>query len=295
MAGESVVGPWAETKLNHLADYLSAYHDFKGQTHWCSNYIYVDAFAGPGKHQIRSHTSADNNDTPNIFDELISDYSDDLEQASIIDGSPRRALSIKHQFTEYLFIEKSVSRVARLHELKNEFTSAYIRIEQGECAGVLSDFVKRHNWRRERAFVFLDPFGMQVNWDLIVKLAQTQAIEILLNFPVGMAIQRLMPRDVNKLSREMLDHYFGTTEWFDAMYAVPKVQPIQMTMFDCEPTVDDTPIKVPDSGKKLVQWYRGRLAQIFKHVSNAGLVRNSRNCPLYFLIHASPNAVANKS
>jgi three-Cys-motif partner protein len=52
----------------------------------------------------------------------------------------------------------------------------------------------RVDWRKWRAVVFLDPFGMQVPWKTIAALAQTAAIEVFLNFPVGMSIQRLLKR-----------------------------------------------------------------------------------------------------
>lgn len=292
MSGESVVGPWAETKLSYLADYLAAYTTIlKGQTHWCKNYMYVDAFAGPGKHRIRStgtETSSGFLDTFSEVDELVADYIADAEQALIIDGSPRRALSIRHPFTKYLFIEKSESRAAKLRELTHEFPHCSIEIERASCVDVLSSFLRQHDWRRERAFVFLDPFGMQVHWDLIASLAQTEAIEILLNFPVGMAINRLLNRNASKLSRTMLDQYFGTNEWFDAMYK--KKQSYNLFDDQWETEIE----KVHDSGRKLVQWYRQRLLSIFPFVSKAGLIRNSRNCPLYYLIHATPNKVAKR-
>ena len=40
--------------------------------------------------------------------------------------------------------------------------------------------------------VFLDPFGMQVPWSTIEALAKTKAMELIINFPLGMAIQRLL-------------------------------------------------------------------------------------------------------
>jgi three-Cys-motif partner protein len=69
------------------------------------------------------------------------------------------------------------------------------------------------DWSYNRALVFLDPFGMQVPWRTLELLGQTKAIEVFLNFPVGIAIQRLLPRDTRKITdqrRAMLDEYFGS-------------------------------------------------------------------------------------
>ena len=69
--------------------------------------------------------------------------------------------------------------------------------------------------------VFLDPFGMQVPWKTIADIGKTGIIEILINFPVGMAIQRLLKRtgQFSEKERGRLDDYFGTSEWYDLLYS----------------------------------------------------------------------------
>ena len=44
-------------------------------------------------------------------------------------------------------------------------------------------------------------------------------MEVFLNFPVGMAIQRLLKRSGQFSARERnkLDRYFGTSEWYDLL------------------------------------------------------------------------------
>ena len=61
---------------------------------------------------------------------------------------------------------------------------------------------------------------MQVPWSTLVRLAKTEAIEVLINFPVGMAIQRLLKRsgEFSERERKKLDEYFGTEEWFSLLY-----------------------------------------------------------------------------
>lgn len=50
---ESVVGPWAKDKLDRLAKYLHAYTVIMKDRRWCQGYHYIDAFAGPGEHEVR--------------------------------------------------------------------------------------------------------------------------------------------------------------------------------------------------------------------------------------------------
>jgi three-Cys-motif partner protein len=157
-------------------------------------------------------------------------------------------------------------------------------VRQDDCNKYLCEKIagnKQLDWKTNRAVIFLDPFGMQVGWPTIAELAKTKAIEIFLNFPVGMAIQRLLlrrPEQFTATQRRKLDDYFGSPEWFDALY--PKTR----TLFE-----DDAQEKTNASGDALLQWYRGRLGTLFAHVSKAALVRNTRGGHLYYLLLASPN------
>ena len=139
---------------------------------------------------------------------------------------------------------------------------------------------------KNRAVVFLDPFGMQVPWSTLESLGSTKAIEVFLNFPVGMAIQRLLPRDTSKITdqrRAMLDDYFGSPEWFDIVYRSKR------TLFG-----EQTEEKFEQSAKRLVNWYRGRLKKAFGDASKGALIRNSHGAHLYYLMLASPKGVGVK-
>ena len=67
--------------------------------------------------------------------------------------------------------------------------------------------VQRGQWR---GVAFLDPFGMQVPWKTIADIGKTRIIMILINFPVGMAVQRLLKRtgQFSEKERGRLDDYF---------------------------------------------------------------------------------------
>ena len=61
-----------------------------------------------------------------------------------------------------------------------------IAIRQQDCNKYLRETFLRRKWEKLRAIVFLDPFGMQVPWNTIELLAETRAVEVFVNFPVGM-------------------------------------------------------------------------------------------------------------
>ncbi len=120
---------------------------------------------------------------------------------------------------------------------------------------------------------------MQVPWSTIEALAKTKAIEIIINFPLGMAIQRLLTKsgDIPQDWQVSLDTYFGSKNWHTLVYES------KADLFG------PTRSKVSASGMNLLEWYRNRLRGIFGNVSTARLVKNTRGNPLYYLIWAGPH------
>jgi three-Cys-motif partner protein len=284
MAKESLVGSWAKDKLECLRKYLSAYTKIMKKRTWCRGYHYIDAFAGPGSHKVRT---ADDNvgSAQRALLEVAEFGAEQKEQQRFLAGSPRVALDIDNPFTNYVFVEKSPERVKSLKKLVDEYLDRRtIHIRERDCSEYLQEMVAKNPefWKSNRAVVFLDPFGMQVGWPTIEALASTKAIEIFLNLPVGMAIQRLLrtrPEKYSEPERRKLDDYFGSPKWFDALYK--KSAPPLFGEGALE--------KVKAPGKALLKWYRERLAGIFAHVSNASLIRNTKRGHLYYLMLASPD------
>ena len=269
MAEPDVVGPWAREKLAILENYLQAYcRVFKNQS-WAKT-VYVDAFAGSGRAKLRSYQ----NDSTSV--ELNLEIMDE-EQIEYVDGSPRTALNLEPPFDRYVFVEDRPSRVRQLEELSEEIgLSERIQIVRGDCNEYLKDdFLDRLQWNQWRGVVFLDPFGMNVPWATIEEIAHTDALEIILNFPEGMAIQRLLYRDSERFDdrrRNMLDRYFGTSEWFDVVYReVPDLFGGHVE-------------KVSQAGEVLAKWYMGRLEALFGNVAGPHLVTNTRGGRLYYMI-----------
>jgi three-Cys-motif partner protein len=139
-----------------------------------------------------------------------------------VKGSPRVALEITNPFSSYLFIDRDPQRVAELRALKAEYSSGpSITVQEGDANIALQAWLASGiDWRHHRAVVFLDPFGMQVPWSTIEALAHTKAIEVLINFPLGMAIQRLMTRsgEIPVGWQISLDTFFGAPDWRDLAY-----------------------------------------------------------------------------
>lgn len=276
------VGPWAEEKLDCLQNYLEAYTKILRKQRWVSNFYYVDTFAGRGISEVR-HADRQDSGTDSIGRDLLGYSPASEEEKQYLGGSPIRALKIPYPFSGYLFIESSAERVQLLKEISRNFAhTRKIKILQGDANDILIRNVANNpkiDWKNSRAVVFLDPFGMQVPWSTLVKLASTGAIEVFVNFPVGHAIQRLLERHgrITESRKSLLNQYFDTDEWWDIVYET------RTTLFDTET------VKVEESGARLASWYARRLEGLFGFGASPRLIRNSKGGHLYYLLFAGPN------
>jgi three-Cys-motif partner protein len=184
---EDIIGKWSLEKLELLRKYLAGYLRVLTNQTWCRGHEYIDAFAGTGKPKTK-------------------------DEQRYVDGSPRIALGLRPSFTKYHFIEQADWRVAKLEKLRGEFPSQGIAIYPGDCNKILREQIlpKLSYSSKKRAIAFVDPFGMQFEWETMEYLAETKTVEVLLNFPV-MAINRGVlrkhPEMISKASRELLDRF----------------------------------------------------------------------------------------
>lgn len=286
---DGTVGPWAQEKLDLLEKYLAAYTKILSNQAWCRGYFYIDAFAGAGHAKLRKEQKPEpeSETVPSLID--VGSFSvEDAGGSEYIDGSPTVALNIDKPFSKYIFIEKNPRRFNQLRDLKEKFKNdRTIDIVQEDATSailaILSD--PSIDWANHRAVIFLDPFGMQVPWSTLEAIGKNRGVEIILNLPVGMAIQRLLPRSGNfsDKQREKLNNYFGSPEWEDIIY---------------EKSADlfgGTDVqKLEGAGERLANWYQGRLRKLFGFAPRPRLIRNSQGTHLYYLLFAGPNKTGAK-
>lgn len=278
------VGPWAREKLDALGAYLNFYTTaLKNQDSWLKGTTFVDAFAGAGKARVRRRGAS------HVAESLIAELESppiDAQVEEYIRGSPRVALDIPTPFSRYVFIERDPARAAELERMREEYGERFrIEVRQGEAGDELDALISSDLGRSgHRAVVFLDPFGMQISWNTIERLAGTRQVEVMINFTLGMAIQRLLVRsaDIPPAWRQTLDRFFGTPEWYAQAYE------------ESADLFGPKTLKLRDSGQRLLEWYRGRLKAAFGHVSPARLIKNTRGGHLYYLIWAGPHPLGLK-
>ncbi len=261
-----IIGRWSEEKLDLLAQYIKAYSKIMNSQKetWLRSYYYVDAFAG----SVRPRAKED--------------------ERRYIDGSPLRALQVEPQFDAYWFIDISQQRIERMERLRERFSDRQIEIRRGDCNRVLcQEFISQVQYAsRKRAFVFLDPYGLQVNWETIRELASTRTCDIFVNFSV-MGVTRLLPRDnyPGLEVEEQLSQFMGGTDWISQIY-----RPREQLSFLPDPALSRETLKA----EWLADLYRQKMYSLFQYVSRPILMRNSTNSALYALFLASHNQTAIK-
>ena len=272
-------GEWTDEKLDCLKDYLEKYRLIFSENQRASWYRthYVDAFAGAG-YRFRAQTK-------NVQSTLLFDLEEmEAEAEDYTKGSARIALEINPPFHNYLFIEKNFQHVQELEKLKGKFPNIAPRIDikQGDANNILCDWCKKIDWKYNRAVVFLDPYGMQVEWSLLQTIAATKGIDLWILFPLG-SINRLLKR--GELPPEewtdLLIGFSGLILWRKKFYSSLQVQ----TFLGQEETVckDAT-------FEGIGNFFIERLKTIFTKVADNPLqLCNSKNYPLYLLCFASGN------
>ena len=151
------IGYWSEIKLEIIRDYASAYSRILNSKKL--PHIYIDAFSGAGTHIAKS-------------------------TGQFVPGSPTNALNVQPPFREYHFIDMDAAKADFLQ--KSVGTRQDVHIYSGDCNQVLIDQIfptlKFESYRR--ALCLLDPYGLNLKWQVVSHAGQLGTIDMFLNFPV---------------------------------------------------------------------------------------------------------------
>ena len=263
------IGDWSVDKLNILRDYSGRYSQIlqnqrseqTGARRFSHGYI--DAFAGAGEH-VHKVTG------------------------EIVQGSPLIALNLEHKFDEYDFIDLNPERVERLKKIADQRKG--VSIHHGDCNDVLLRTVlpkfKYENFRR--ALCFLDPYGLQLRWEVMATAGRMRSVEIFLNFPVmdmNRNAKQKRIEDVDPDHRQRMTAFWGDESWHRAMFA-PSPQANFLDLLGG----DGVDLEKIDN-EAFVAAFQKRLKDVagFAFVPKPIPMRNSKNAVVYYLFFASNN------
>jgi len=205
------------------------------------------------------------------------------EPKKFLKGSAKLALETSPSFHRYIFIESDQNKIDELENLQKEHPekSEQIEIIQSDANEFIQNYCENEDWINTRAVLFLDPFATEVEWPTIEAIAKTQSIDVWILFPL-MAVNRLLAKDPQKISRDCLNRIFGTEDWFEHFYETQ--------------TLDDIfgqPIDIIDKAcdfDRIGNFYKSRLKTIFPGVAERPkILYNSRRSPLFQLFFAAGN------
>ncbi|MGB7583022.1 MAG: three-Cys-motif partner protein TcmP [Sedimentisphaerales bacterium] len=254
-------------KQYRLGLYLAAFTTFMKDKPF--QLMYVDAFAGSGSHSpIHRNTK---NNIQGFFPKPAP---------QVFDGSARLALQVKPKFDKYIFIDNKPNNTAQLSRLQDEYPDDNIKVKNDDANIYLKKLCKKCDWTHWRAVLFLDPYGMQVNWTTIEAVAQTHAIDLWCLFPLGVAVNRLLRRDgrINKTSRYKLDEVLGSHDWYGVFYKTKTGQ----NLFG-----EYTKIIKIAKPNQVGEYYLNQLRSVFAGVARRPLRLYNKSTLLYWLYFAA--------
>jgi three-Cys-motif partner protein len=267
-------GLWTQQKLQILSKYLRAYRKIFERNEKAKFFkiSYVDAFAGTGVIP---------RDVPDMFADFFPELAEAEEEFR--KGSVTRALEVDPPFHHYVFIEKDTGKCEELFALKNELPERQIEIINDDANVALLKWCSKIDTKRERAVVFLDPFGASVEWNTIRAIAQTKAVDLWILFPYS-AINRMLVKNRKppKSWSDRLTQIFGTDGWEKAFYSSTFWQSI------LDPSQEVEQIHKTADKTQITEFFVEQLRNEFVAVANPGYLYNSKGL-LFVLLFAAGN------
>jgi len=164
-------------KIRNRKKYTAAYSTVLTNTKTTASFshIYVDAFAGAGKHKLKK-----------TGEEVL--------------GSPFNALDIKFPFHEYHLIDINPEKTSYLKEATKDKTNVFVY--NNDCNKILLEKIipSVEYSRYKRGLFFLDPYGIHLDWKVIKAAGQQKTIEIFLNFSIMDMNMNVLKKDKNKVT-----------------------------------------------------------------------------------------------
>ena len=151
---------------------------------------------------------------------LLPDLAEEEPQA-LLDGSARLALKTAASIRPICLYraQPRALRTTRTPEARVPRSRRRYPDSPGRCKQRDSE-ARAKDWSSHRAVLFLDPYGMQVDWTTIEAIARTKAIDLWVLFPLGIGVNRLLTKsgDIPDSWRRRLDLLLGTEDWYEEFY-----------------------------------------------------------------------------
>jgi len=200
-------------------------------------------------------------------------------------GSPQRALDITPPFKEYYFIDTRDDKIAELNRIALNRPETHVL--QGDCNSILLTevFPKVRYENFDRALCLLDPYGLDLDWEVIKTAGQKEIIDMILNFPVMDMNRNVLWRrnleGVDPTDIARMNSFWGDESWKTVAY-----RPM--------PNLFGEIVEFKEDNRTIAFAFKERLEKVagFKYVPDPIPMRNTTSATLYYLFFASQQKVA---
>lgn len=262
-------GVSTDLKLSLVEGYLHAFTTaLKGRF----DLWYIDAFAGTGERTVK-HAGHEGGIGVAPVDARVER----------LKGSARIALDTDPAFDRIVFIDANKRHVAALTQLAGPRLGKDVEVVRAKANDAVMAEIARKNWSGVRAVMFLDPYGMHVDWTTLQGIASTKAIDVWYLVSLSGLFRQATKngRALSAQKRNAIIRMLGTTEWEDEWYRESN----QVSLFGESEPERFRVVSVP----QIEAYVRRRLQTIFPSVSAPLTLRNSQNVPMFSLFFAVSN------
>lgn len=256
------IGVWSEVKLAIVREYAAAYskimeawrRDKINRLSW----IYIDGYAGPGYHVSKA-------------------------TGEVVEGSPVIAMNIVPEFHEYHFIDTEPARSQQLRDIAGDRKNVHTYTEDCNTVLLRDVFPRAKHSDYRRALCLLDPYNIDLTWEVIEAAGKSGSVDMFLNFMIMDINRNALRKRVEKSLQSKMDQLtrlVGDESWKEAGYREEE------TLFGMDYR------KV--SNEEFAEWFRQRLITKagFKHVPKPMPMKTKNNAVIYYLYFASQKPAA---
>lgn len=278
-------GDWTKQKLDAFEKYVRAYlkimNKQKEKYNGWPTTIYFDGFAGSGINLPKED---------NLKSDPLNGLELEKEASQYYVGAAERVVSMDLSFDEYYFVDYNKKAIESLKKKlspsqKGNRVYKYIVKDVNEGINKLS----LHLDSKKSALVFLDPFGMDIQWNTI-SLLKGKRVDLWILIPTGVAINRLLDREGELRHLDKLEECLGLSET-----EIKREFYLEKEEFNLFNGKIKSLEKISDSISHITKLYIKQLKTIWNFVTDEPLVLiNSKNVPIYHFVFASNNQTALK-
>lgn len=238
---------------------------------------YIDAFAGTGTRTVEHKAEA--------ADLIHEAKAARIEQRR---GSATIALETTPPFDRIVFIDLLKRHCRALEQLATSYPGRKIDVLRGDANARILDLIQGQKWNGTRAVLFLDPYGMHVDWTTLQAIRATEAIDVWYLVSLE-GLFRQAAKDPEKLTeykRAKVTAMVGCDDWEAEWYPTAPVGDLLALMGVNEPAPGGR--RTATIGE-MEAFFKRRLESLFPKVCPPLRLKNKGGVETFSLFFAASN------